>query len=252
MKLFTFVFILSLSTGTLFSQSSRSQIVQDTVALNEIKNAYGHGDFNDAKQLLEQFILDYNVDSSAGLSYALGNIEFARRDFEAAKKAYSTSLELTNSTDPNYQFAQIGLERSTARLQYLKEQKSKNDNDGNDSDPVQFQLIEQVPIFPGCENEKSDDLKASCLQKSLAKQITREFDTEIALETGLSGRITNSCFFTINKEGKITDIKVISLNPLFEQEAIRILKTLPKMKPGLQDGKPANVSYTLPVIFNIL
>jgi hypothetical protein len=190
------------------------------------------------------------VESSAGLSYAMANIEFAREDFEAARKSYATCIKLTDAKDPNLEYALIGLERSEERLRYLKN--ASDNTKVKDALSIQFQIVDQVPIYPGCEMKSTTQSQKSCMQEQLAKQIKRRYNTEVSKETGLFGNIKIECFFTIGDDGKIKDINVQSLNPQFENEALRLLKDLPQMKPGEQSGKAVDVTYALPIVFSII
>jgi hypothetical protein len=232
------------------AQEGESITVNDSLATENIEHAYGNREFNRAKVLLENFIKKYNVESSAGLSYAMANIEFAREDFEAARKSYATCIKLTGATDPNLEYALIGLERSEQRLRYIKN--ASDNTKVKDPLSIQFQIVDQVPIYPGCEMKSTTQSQKSCLQEGLAMEIKRNYNTEVSKETGFFGNIKIDCFFTIGEDGKIKDIKVQSLNPQFEHEALRLLKNLPQMKPGKQSGKAVEVAYTLPIVFSII
>ena len=56
----------------------------------------------------------------------------------------------------------------------------------------------------------------------------------------------------IDKEGNVNDIKVLrGVDPLLDNEAIRVIKSMPKWTPGKQKGKAVNVKYTIPVSFKL-
>ena len=56
--------------------------------------------------------------------------------------------------------------------------------------------------------------------------------------------------FVVEKDGTVSDFKVVrSLNKECDEEAVRVLKTMPKWKPGMERGKPIRVKYTVPVKF---
>ncbi len=57
--------------------------------------------------------------------------------------------------------------------------------------------------------------------------------------------------FTIDTNGNVTDIKSRSVHPIFEEEAIRVLRQLPKMTPTKQNGKTVSRKYALPIVFEI-
>ena len=72
----------------------------------------------------------------------------------------------------------------------------------------------------------------------------------IAQENGIQGRVV--CSFVVNRDGSIVDIQVLrGVDPSLDKEAVRVLGTMPKWKPGKQRGKPVRVKYTVPVMFRL-
>jgi len=56
----------------------------------------------------------------------------------------------------------------------------------------------------------------------------------------------------VNPDGSVGKIEILrSIDPLLDEEAIRVVKTLPKFKPGKQGGVPVKVWFSLPVLFKI-
>ncbi|WP_242131372.1 energy transducer TonB [Aestuariivivens marinum] len=119
-----------------------------------------------------------------------------------------------------------------------------------DSSVVPFSVIDQVPVFPGCENLSKEDQKA-CISNSIAKHVNRNFNTGIASQLGLVGRQRINVIFKIDTEGHVTGIRSRAPHPKLEEEAIRVIKTLPQMTPGKQKGKAVIVPYSLPIIFQV-
>ena len=114
---------------------------------------------------------------------------------------------------------------------------------------VAFSEIEDVPIFPGCEKVKKSELK-NCFQEQMNNHIRRNFRyPEIAQEQGIQGRIYVN--FIIAKDGEITNIRTRGPDENLEKEAIRIISILPKMKPGIQEGCPVRVPFSLPITFRL-
>lgn len=73
---------------------------------------------------------------------------------------------------------------------------------------------------------------------------------EAAAEAGIEGRVMLS--FVVNEKGKLTDAKILrSADPLIDAEALRVVNSSPKWKPGMQRGKPVKVSFTVPIIFSL-
>ena len=101
-----------------------------------------------------------------------------------------------------------------------------------------FMVVEEMPEFPGG--------MAECL-KFLAKNI--KYPT-IAQENGVQGRVIVQ--FVVNKDGTIVDPVVVrSVDPYLDKEALRVIKAMPKWKPGKQRGKAVRVKYTVPVTFRL-
>ncbi|QDO94191.1 energy transducer TonB [Formosa sediminum] len=112
---------------------------------------------------------------------------------------------------------------------------------------VPFSVIENIPVFPGCEGLSNAASKA-CFQTKMNAHITSNFKyPEEALELGLQGRV--SVMFIIDEHGQITGVRSRGPEKILEQEAERIIRLLPKMKPGKQRGKPVKVSYAVPIFF---
>ena len=60
------------------------------------------------------------------------------------------------------------------------------------------------------------------------------------------------CSSDLNKDGSIVDPVVVrSVDPYLDKEALRVIKTMPKWKPGKQRGKAVRVKYTVPVTFKL-
>ena len=101
-----------------------------------------------------------------------------------------------------------------------------------------FEVVEEMPEFPG-----GVDAMMEYLQKELRYP-------ESAKEKGIQGRVTVQ--FIIDKEGNVTNSKVTrSVDKDMDAEAIRLVKTMPKWKPGMQKGKAVAVKYTVPVVFRL-
>ncbi len=115
---------------------------------------------------------------------------------------------------------------------------------------VPFAVIEDVPVFPGCKGSKAQLKK--CLEKKIQRHINRKFNTDLASELGLSPGIKRIfVLFRIDKTGKIADIQVRAPHKRLKKEAVRVIQSLPKMKPGRQRGKPVGVKYQLPIVFKV-
>ncbi|UKM65763.1 energy transducer TonB [Flavobacteriaceae bacterium GSB9] len=115
---------------------------------------------------------------------------------------------------------------------------------------VPFSVIENVPVFPGCEKGSNNE-KRACMSKKISQFVNKKFNTDLASDLGLSGRQRINVIFKIDKTGTVTGIRARAPHPGLEREAKRVIGLLPKMKPGKQRGKPVNVPYSLPIIFQV-
>ncbi|APQ16641.1 energy transducer TonB [Maribacter hydrothermalis] len=112
---------------------------------------------------------------------------------------------------------------------------------------VNWVTIEEVPVFPGCENETD---KRACFNDMMQKHIRKNFRyPELAQEMGLQGRVNTQ--FIINKDGSIGAILKRGPHELLEAEAARILSKLPKMTPGKQRGSAVKVPFSIPITFKL-
>ncbi|MFD1094218.1 energy transducer TonB [Salegentibacter chungangensis] len=116
---------------------------------------------------------------------------------------------------------------------------------------VPFAVIENVPIFPGCESLSTNDQRKKCMSEKISQFVNRNFDTDLGSELGLSGVNRVIVQFKINEKGNIVDVRSRAPHPRLEQEAARVINKLPKMQPGKQRGKPVGVMYSLPIVFQI-
>jgi protein TonB len=116
---------------------------------------------------------------------------------------------------------------------------------------VPFAVIENVPIYPGCENESGNAGKKKCMSEMIQKFVQKKFDTELANDLGLEGRQRISVQFKIDKSGNVVDVRARAPHPKLEQEAISVVRSLPKMTPGKQRGKAVGVLYALPILFQV-
>ena len=97
---------------------------------------------------------------------------------------------------------------------------------------------EVMPKFPGGE---------SGMMKFLTENV--KYPKE-ALDKGITGRVLVE--FVVERDGSINDVKIMkSVDPILDNEAIRIVKAMPKWEPGTMNGKAVRVKHTLPVTFRL-
>ena len=114
---------------------------------------------------------------------------------------------------------------------------------------VPFAIIEDVPLFPGCERIKKSE-RRKCFQEKLDKHVLKNFRyPEIAQEMGVQGRVFVT--FVIDRDGTITGIRTRGPDKNLEKEAARIIGKLPNMTPGKQRGRAVRVPFSYPINFRL-
>ncbi len=123
--------------------------------------------------------------------------------------------------------------------------------DDDPVEPVPFEFIEDVPIFPGCESLNDNEERKACMSEKISRFISKRFDTGLGEDLGLSGINRVTIMFEIDKNGEVNNVKARGPHKLLEEEGKRVIKLLPKMEPGKQRGKPVPVRYVIPINFKV-
>lgn len=112
---------------------------------------------------------------------------------------------------------------------------------------LNFMVVENKPVFPGCEDAGGEAEKFQCLQLEIQKFIARNFKfPEMARQMGIQGKVYIN--FEISKDGSVKNVQVVrGVDELLDEEAIRVINQLPKFTPAKQRGKPVRVQYTVPI-----
>lgn len=101
-----------------------------------------------------------------------------------------------------------------------------------------FDVVEVMPQYPG---------GPIAMLKYLMENIKYP---EQAMKEGIQGRVTVR--FIVEKDGSISDVRpVLSVHPLLNKEAVRVVKSMPKWSPGKHNGKPVRVRFNVPVMFKL-
>jgi len=142
--------------------------------------------------------------------------------------------------DPDIQQIKIAHDKcsSDSALTFIyKNEGNYLENSEADNSPV-FTIVEEMPSFPGGENERNRFLAMNIIYP------------QAAFLTGIQGTVYVQ--FIIDRNGSVTDVKVLKgIGGGCDEEAMRVVKMMPKWKPGKQNGKPIRVIFNMPVIFRI-
>jgi protein TonB len=107
-----------------------------------------------------------------------------------------------------------------------------------DEKPEVFTYVEEMPSFPGGQDEFLTYV-ASHIQYP-----------EIAKRAGVEGKIFVS--FVVGKDGKVSDVEVVKgIGAGCDEEAVRVIRGMPKWNPGKQNGRPVHVKVSVPIIFKL-
>ncbi|MBF1531681.1 MAG: energy transducer TonB [Prevotella salivae] len=101
-----------------------------------------------------------------------------------------------------------------------------------------FDVVEVMPQFPGG-------------QIAMLQYIMKNMKyPEQAMKEGIQGRV--AVRFIVEKDGSISDVKpILSVHPLLNKEAVRVVESMPKWTPGKQNGKPVRVRFNVPIMFKL-
>ena len=107
-----------------------------------------------------------------------------------------------------------------------------------------FVIVEDMPRFQGCADDQ-------CTQMEIMKYIAKNTKyPPIAKENNITGRVFVS--FVVDKTGKVTQVKVLrGVDKYIDAEAVRVVQSMPKFKPGKQKGKTVSVQYSVPINFKL-
>lgn len=115
---------------------------------------------------------------------------------------------------------------------------------------TEYGTVEDMPVFPGCENENGKQAIQDCSSSSIFQYV---IDNTVYPKDVPGQNIQGSVYltFVIDSVGNTTKVRVVKAmsNELFNQEAVRVVSSMPKMTPGRKEGVPTAVQYTIPVKF---
>ena len=107
-----------------------------------------------------------------------------------------------------------------------------------DDEPLPVRVVEQLPEYPGGMGEFVRWLSKNLQYPASARQLKQQ------------GRVVVS--FIVNRDGTISDAKIArSASSLFDAEAMRVIRMMPRWKPGVQGGKPCRTMVAVPIVFEL-
>ena len=155
------------------------------------------------------------------------------------EKKISSEIEIVD--DPNLK-EEIFVQPSESEQKdtVVAEEKEETVDENSESYKIDeiYTFVEEMPAFRGGEPGLID---------FLSKNLRYPYNAQ---NSKMQGSVI--CTFIIEKDGSVSHVKITQeANPLFNKEALRVLMTMPKWKPGKKHGMPVKVKYTLPIIFSL-
>lgn len=179
-----------------------------------------------AKALVEFELID-QMELAEAIYQAVGVNQLSRFDIlDKAEREFDNLFEMRRKLHERDE--EIKALKATSAP--ITAPKNKPDNKGI------YTFVEQMPKFPGGEGELFKYIQSN-LKFPKVEWEDEPVNTKLILS------------FVVKKDGSIADVSLLKGNSIFAEEAIRVIKSLPKFEPGIQDGKPVDVYFTLPVVF---
>ena len=172
---------------------------------------------------------------------------------EMRNKITATSCNADGTPNENIHFTINAIEKHGDTMMYTVEPFTLNaDNfrlsiQTTEDNPVRiveksndsiYNVVEQMPEFPG---------GMDAMMKFIAGNVKYP---EVAKDKGIQGRVFVS--FVVEKDGSVSNVKVLrGIGGDCDEEAVRVISSMPKWKPGMQKGEPVRVSYCIPIMFKL-
>lgn len=240
----TITYVFKLSSDNL-TGISKPDSQEEITHIKDLVDAKGH----DVYSIRAKYVRSHKLEKLIFLveedDYIIP-IQLRKNDLGAEKRFRSLSLQVGDSLTIRGTLSKIDVDfedytglsdaviEDVTAMHQSQEQESESE-----SDTVPFQLIEKKPSFNGGDaNEFSKWVNEHLIYPPRAKK------------NGIQGRVTLQ--FTIKADGSVSDVHVIrGVDPDLDKEAVRVVSKSPKWTPGSTRGKPVDVTFTFPVIFQL-
>lgn len=193
--------------------------------------------FRSLSDLAEEYFDDYSMDLDLQLEDKDDMIAAAQpqQPVEQKEAAQINKVDDTQELPPENLEEQKPTEETAEEAEEEEEATPINQSEG---DEEALRIVEQLPEFPGGMVEFMKWLTSNLKYPSNA------------LKNNIQGDVMVS--FIVNKDGSISDIKLKkAVNPYLDSEALRVMRLMPKWKPGRDKGKPCRSMVAIPIVFEI-
>ena len=189
--------------------------------------AQGHIEAASCVKRLERGRLFWGSLLVAGVTIALVLIFFPIRGCQSGTQVPATNPTVAVDSDSMDNSIPVAAPQNPPLIDYPE----SNDNTIHD-------VVDQMPRYPGGDQKLKDYIKSHINYP------------EQAAELGIKGTVI--CQFVVEKDGSLSDIRIVRpIDPQLDREAIRVVKSMDKWLPGIQDHEKVRVKYTLPVKFEL-
>lgn len=154
----------------------------------------------------------------------------------------------SEKAEPYHEISTIKVNKSTESKQNTKLRIVEI----SENDIVPFNIVENPPLAVDCKTKWKVQKQRECTVSFIQKHLQRKFNTELAGDLGITGRIRIEINFIIDKNGETVNITASGGPELMNQNAIDVIASLPKLSPAIQNGETVNVSYFLPLLFMVV
>ena len=187
-------------------------------------------------EMLEESFDDYSMDldfkansQDDMISAALPKEEKIEKESNQLNKVDETQELAPEDIDP--------VEKQEEEKQ-AEQQEEEKEEPINLNDAETLKIVEQLPEYPGGMVE---------FMKWLTVMLKYP---DAALKRKIEGKVMVS--FIVNVDGSVSDIKIVQgAHKLLDDEALRVVRLMPKWKPGLEGGRPCRSMISIPIVFEI-
>jgi beta-lactamase regulating signal transducer with metallopeptidase domain len=175
------------------------------------------------------------------ISILIENVKNEQKIFKSAAVLFTNSNVFYNLEKLDYKF----IDENTTGLKPWRENTQISQTE------VPFSKVDQAPIFLGSEESNTETSSKKTFTEAIAKHINDNFNRDIAKTANLVGKQRIAIGFKVDKKGEIKEVKARTPHIVLKNEAIRVIKKLPKMKPAIHNNEKVGMIFSIPVIFNV-
>ena len=235
---------LSYSNGTKLSYSYRDGVLEKITHYDrgeDIKTDYYDNNLKLVRSIRKgvTIVYKYNAEGDvASMSKMKGNIVMESTTYEYEYGTDGLWTKMTQYNNGDYLLTKMRQFEKPVSIKHEYSTPHKNEVETKPSNKV-YDVVETMPQFPNGDVALMEYIRNNMRYPTVAEA------------NGIQGRVIVT--LVVERDGSITDVEVTkSVDPSLDQEAVRIVKNMPKWKPGTQNGKTVRVKYTIPVTFRLM